>query len=384
MKIRSTMTNDSNILFLDFNEYIEYIKQNRKKLHTIAEQNLRIILKEICPETHPVSEINKDGRRVDLIFFFDSNGHSIHFEIIASSGQVDNNSLSLERSSSDIQVALLIDGEIDPRVSTKYFRVNQDRFIHFNLSYIFMSSKIEDFKHNIVNIIKKFKLSMKSEVQNSKLLQSRLVNRFRGYNPSKKDLLDLNDIKHNISKLKSKNLTPKDEERILKDISFSLSDIAYIETLKEESKKTLNNLLEFLYDFLLCKEDPTLNGVLKVLTWICRSEMLNTAKSIYYEYLVSLLDKKKRSYDLLEILFSFRHFEDRVLWLSTAIDEKNIDFINILSGDLGTPKLYEQKFEIRDMLYEKLDFYEQDGESQEIVQKINFLLQKLRNIKKSN
>lgn len=378
------MTNEDLSTFLDFKVYIDYIKQNKKKLHPIAEQNLKIILKEICPESHPVSEVNTYGGRVDLIFFFDSQGHSIHFEIIASPGQVDNNSLRLERSSSDIQVALLIDEEIDPTVSKKYLRTNFDRFIHFNLSQIFMDFKIEDFKQNIVNIIKTLKLSMKSEVQSSKLLQNRLVKSFRGYNPSKEDLIDLDDIKYNISKLKKKSIAPKNEERILKDISHSLSDIAYIDTLKEESKITLNNLLEFLFNYLQGKGESTLIGILKVLTWICRSEMLNTTKSIFYEYLVSLLDEKKRLYDLLEILFWFGHFEDRGLWLSMAIDEKNIDFINILTGDLGTPKLYQQKFEIRDMLYEKLDIYEQDGESREIVQKIHFLLQKLRNIKKLN
>ena len=220
------------------------------------------------------------------------------------------------------------------------------------------------------------------KVTSSDLIMTESVKRFRGFSPSKKDLLDIDDINYCVSKLKKKGITPKAEERILSDISNNVLDIVYIETLKEDSKIALHNLLEFLFNYLKGKGESTLTGVLKILTWICRSEMLNSVKSIYYGYLKSLLDEKKRHYDLLEILFRFGHFEDQILWISTAIDERNIDFINILTGDLGSPKMKEQKSKIRDMLYEKLDIYEQNGKSEEIVQKINFLLEKLKNIKK--
>ncbi len=379
------MTNEDLRIFSDFKVYKDYIKLNRKKnlLHSIAEQNLRIILKEICPESHPVNESNVNGGRVDLIYYFDSIGHSIHFEIFASYSTVIKDLRLLEQSMFDIQVAILIDNEIDPSVSKKYFKEKPTNpFPFFNLSQIFMETKIEDFKREIGNLIKTFKLSTKSEETRSGLLTTESVKRFRGFSPPKKDLLDLDDINYCVSKLKKNGITPKAEERILSDISNNLLDIVYIETLKEDSKITLHNLLEFLFDYLKGKGESTLIGVLKILTWISRSEMLNSAKSIYYDYLKSLLDEKKRHYDLLEILFRFRHFEDQILWISTAIDEKNIDFINILTGDLGSPKMKEQKSKIRDMLYEKLDTYEQNGESEEIIQKIHFLLEKLKNIKK--
>ncbi len=380
------MTNEDLNTFLDFKIYSNYIKSNRKKnlLHPIAERNLQIILKEVCPESHPVNESNINGGRVDLVYYFDSTGHSIHFEIFASYSTVMKDLRLLEQSEFDIQVAILIDNEIDTSVSKKYFKEKPTNpFPFFNLSQIFMDNKIETFKREISNLIKTFKLSMKSEVLRSDLMPTELVKRFRGFSPPKKDLLDLDDINYSISKLKKDTVSLKTEERILKDISDNLSDIAYIETLKEESIITLQNLLEFLFDYLQGKGESTLIGVLKILTWICRSEMLNEAKTIYYVYLKTLLDENKRYYDLLEILFWFGHYEDRIHWLSTAIDEKNLDFINILTGDLGSPKLLEHKLKIRDMLYEKLDIYELDGDNQEVVQKINFLLQKLRNIKKT-
>lgn len=377
------MTNEDLDTFLDFNIYSNHIKSNRKKnlLHSIAERNIQIILKDVCPESHPVNESNVNGGRVDLIYYFDSIGHSIHFEIFTSYSTVIKDLRLLEQSEFDIQVAILIDDEIDPSVSKKYFREKPiNPFPFFNLNQIFMDNKIETFKREISNLIKTFKLSMKSEVVGSDLMPTRLVKSFRVFSPSKKDLLDLDDINYSIAKLKKDTVSPKAEERILKDISNNLSDIAYIETLKEDSKITLNNLLEFLLDYLQSKGETTLIGVLEILTWLCRSEMLNEAKSIYHNFIKTLFDENRRYYELLEILFWFGHFEDRVHWLSMAIDEKDLNFINILTGDLGSPNFREQKLKIRDMLYEKLDIYELDSVSQEIVQKINFLLEGLRNI----
>lgn len=160
------MSNDYIKLFLDFEEYKDFVLSNRQKnkLHPLAEPNLQYILKEIYPESHPISEINVDGGRVDLLFYF-SPLHSIHFEIFASEGQVNKDTLLLIRSPSDIQIAILIDDEIDSRVSKKFFRTNPDSFIHFNLSQIFMESKINDFKREIGNIIKCFQLKPDSEVK---------------------------------------------------------------------------------------------------------------------------------------------------------------------------------------------------------------------------
>lgn len=365
--------------FSEFEVYIDYIKQNRKKsqLHPIAEQNLRILLSEICPESHPVNESNVDGGRVDLIYYFDSLSHTIHFEIFASYSTVIKDLRHLEQTNFDIQVAILIDKDIDSSVFKKYFREKPTNpFPFFNLSQIFIDTKIGDFKREIENLIKIFKNSLESPDT------IKGVGEFRIISPSKEDLLDLDDIKYCITKLKKKHISPKSEKRALKDITNKLLDIAYIKTLREESKIVLKNLLKFLFDYMQGRGESTIISILEIVSWICRSEMQSTAKSIYYEYLVSLLDEKKRYSYLLETLFRFGHFHDRVFWLSTAIDEKNIDFINILTSDQNSLILFQQRLEIRDMLYEKLDMYEKDDEYQEIIKKIHFLLELLNDIKK--
>ena len=168
--------------FLDFKIYTNYIKSTKKKnlLHSIAEQNLQIILRRICPESHPVNESNVNGGRVDLLYYFDSAGHSIHFEIFASYSNVIKDLRLLEQSEFDIQVAILIDDEIDPSVSKKYFREKPNNpFPFFNLSQIFMDTKIETFKQEISNLIKLFKLMMKSDVLRSDLMPTNLFFEFR-------------------------------------------------------------------------------------------------------------------------------------------------------------------------------------------------------------
>lgn len=372
------------MIFSDYTIYSDYIKSQRKEnqLHSLAELNLQILLKELCSESHPVNESNVNGGRVDLIYYFDSIGHSIHFEIFASYSTVIKDLRLLEQSEFDIQVAILIDEDIDPAVSKKYFREKPTNpFPFINLSQIFMENKLETFKREIDNLIKTFIRTKKSEERGLEIIISNSANKFRGYSPSSEDSLDLEDINYSITKLKKDIVSAKAEKRILNDISNNLSDIAYIEILKEESKITLQNLLTFLYDYLQGKGETTLKSILKILSWLCRSEMLNETKIIYYNYLKSLFNENRRDYELLEILFWFGHFENRVKWLSIAIDEKDICFINILTGDLGIPNFREQKLKIRDMMYEKLDLYEVDENSKEIVQKVHYLLEKLRNLK---
>lgn len=153
--------------FSDFNAFTDFVVSNRKKkdLHPVAEENLRIFLKEIYPESHTVNESNVNGGRVDLIFFFDSLQHTIHFEIFASYSTVVKDLRLLEQSEFDIQVAILIDEEIDPSVYKKYFRERPTKsFPFFNLSQIFIESKIDDFKRGVSNIIKTFQFRPDSEV----------------------------------------------------------------------------------------------------------------------------------------------------------------------------------------------------------------------------
>lgn len=157
-------------LFSNFKEFEKFILENRSKnkLHPVAENNLKILLKEIYPESHPISESNVDGGRVDLIFYLQPLNYNVHFEIIASKSRVTQDLRLLERSKSDIRIAILIDIKIDPSVSTEYFRKRPyNPFPSYKLSDIFLTSKIAEFKDNIKKIIKNF---LKKLETNQKIL----------------------------------------------------------------------------------------------------------------------------------------------------------------------------------------------------------------------
>ena len=98
------MPNDQLRLFSNFEDYKDFVLSNRKEklLHSFSEENMRILLKEVYPESHPVNESNVDGGRIDLIYYFDALGHTIHFEIFASYSTVIKDLRLLEQSEFDI------------------------------------------------------------------------------------------------------------------------------------------------------------------------------------------------------------------------------------------------------------------------------------------
>ena len=57
------------ISFSDFKKYKDYIIsiRRKKKLHSITEKNLEILLKDLYSESYAISEINVNGGRLDLI-----------------------------------------------------------------------------------------------------------------------------------------------------------------------------------------------------------------------------------------------------------------------------------------------------------------------------
>jgi len=244
------MTIDKLILFPNFKDYTDYFTPGsweKKHLHSIAEQNLRIILKEIYPESHPVNEINVDGGRGDLIYYFDSEGHSIHFEIFASYGTVIKDLRLLEQSEFNIQVAILIDEEIDPSVSKKYFREKPiNPFPCFNLSQIFIESKIDDFKREIGNIIKTFQLKPQSiDLKTAQLFFNKLCAL--------------------ILKIYKKEISYSETSKILKDLQQSrekkVFDITIIRNQENNSIKL--EILEKIYSLELISNDSKIKKILK-------------------------------------------------------------------------------------------------------------------------
>jgi len=184
----------------------EYILENRskKKLHSIAEKNLKILLKEVNPNSFPVSEISVDGGRVDLKYYLPPLNKNIHFEIFASKTRVPQDLRLLEQSKSEVQITILIDKEIDPSVSSEYFRKRPiNPFPSINLSELFVESKLNDFKSKIKDIIKNFQ--EKEEIKEGSLsIEIPPVQRFRG-----------NENKYLFFRIKLKNISKKTIENII-------------------------------------------------------------------------------------------------------------------------------------------------------------------------
>lgn len=135
--------------FKEFKYEILKIRKERK-LHSISEENLKNILLEIYPGTYSVCETNVNGGREDLNFFIPPLNYKVHFEIFASKSQVPQDLRLLENSKSDLQIAIIIDKEIDPKVIEEYYRKKPDNpFICFKLSELFLEESIEEFKDTL-------------------------------------------------------------------------------------------------------------------------------------------------------------------------------------------------------------------------------------------
>lgn len=151
MKMKNKLITFSN--FEKVKDYIISIRSN-KMLHSITEANLKILLNEIFPDAHPISEANVNGGRIDLIYYIPPLNESIHFEIFATESQVINDLRLLEQSKSKIKISILIDKEIDLNVSEKYFKKRPSNpFPSINLSNLFLESKVINFKNELAKIL---------------------------------------------------------------------------------------------------------------------------------------------------------------------------------------------------------------------------------------
>lgn len=98
------------------------------QLHPAVEKRLTLLLKELYPNDHIVSEIGGIlGGRNDLMQF-SSSGKKIVFELFASPSQVPQDLRLLEQSIAEVRVAILLDPEVNQKLSDEYFRKKPDPF----------------------------------------------------------------------------------------------------------------------------------------------------------------------------------------------------------------------------------------------------------------
>jgi hypothetical protein len=118
--------------------YVESIKNIKRKneLHPQVEARLSTLLTKIYPEDCPVSEVSGiPGGRNDLILF-SFTGRRIVFELFFSPYQVSQDLRLLELSNADIKIAVLLDDEVNPKLSAEYFHKKPDHFPYLWLKWL--------------------------------------------------------------------------------------------------------------------------------------------------------------------------------------------------------------------------------------------------------
>ena len=123
---------------IDGNEYEQSILElrRRKQLHSIVEKRLTYLLRRVIPEEALVPEIyGVPGGRHDLMAF-SFNGKRIVFELFFSPSQVSQDLRLLERSTAEKKIAILLDHEVDPKLSNEYFRKKPDSFPFIWLKWV--------------------------------------------------------------------------------------------------------------------------------------------------------------------------------------------------------------------------------------------------------
>jgi len=129
-----------------FNEIIKYRKN--KLLHSIVLRELSMIINKYFPKYEPIAEIQGlAGGRNDLIAF-KYNARKVLFEVFATASQVSRDLRILDKTISDVKIAIIIDKEIDKKVLEKYLRENPEN----NYPYLFISQILD--KSKIVNTIR--------------------------------------------------------------------------------------------------------------------------------------------------------------------------------------------------------------------------------------
>jgi hypothetical protein len=111
-------------------EYVNLVKKSRKekRLHPLVQERLTLLLSKISPNNCTVDEISLvAGGRNDLISFSFDN-RKIVFELFFSVGQVPQDLRLLEQPNAEVKIAILLDDDVDKKVSTEYFRKKPDCF----------------------------------------------------------------------------------------------------------------------------------------------------------------------------------------------------------------------------------------------------------------
>jgi len=128
-----------------FNEIIKLRKD--KRLHSTVLRELSIIISRYFPKYEPIAEIQGlAGGRNDLIAF-KYNARKIQFEVFATANQVSRDLRILDKTDSDIKIAIIIDKEIDIKVLNKFLRENPEN----NYPFLFISQILD--KSKAVNTI---------------------------------------------------------------------------------------------------------------------------------------------------------------------------------------------------------------------------------------
>src|SRR5687768_11633902 len=110
-----------------YRQQILALRQERR-LHSAVLARLRELLHVAFPEASAVSEVNATlGGRNDAIQFF-HDGRRTVFELFATASQVPQDLRLLEQCEADARVAILVDREVDSKVSDEFFRKRPNHF----------------------------------------------------------------------------------------------------------------------------------------------------------------------------------------------------------------------------------------------------------------
>ena len=110
--------------------------KSRKKLHTITEKRLALLLEDIYPDDYAITEPGEiPGGRSDLAFYFGSGRYAV-FEVFATVSQVAQDLRHLEQSNAQARIAILTDPDLDGgKIVKEYFRKRpRDPFHSMKLS----------------------------------------------------------------------------------------------------------------------------------------------------------------------------------------------------------------------------------------------------------
>lgn len=118
------------LTFANRDEYLKFVRnlKSKNRLHDTVEKRLTELLSMIFPDAHCTSEVAGIlGGRNDLMQFF-FNGRRVVFELFFSPSQVPQDLRLLEQNQADVKIAILLDGDINPKLADEYFRKKPEHF----------------------------------------------------------------------------------------------------------------------------------------------------------------------------------------------------------------------------------------------------------------